>query len=93
MPDIHLPEALIELQRRVFAARLALAEHVRANGPVRDWSQETLAEGALLQQELERLEGELRQATEESGLIREHGGRTTRLALIAAASQSPRDPC
>lgn len=86
MVSIELPQALITLQLDVFAARLRVIDHVRAHGPVGDWSPDVDAEGARLQRACEASEAALRKAVEESGLEQEHGRRAIRRALIAAAA-------
>ncbi|MFF7756909.1 hypothetical protein [Streptomyces griseorubiginosus] len=85
MVDIELPRGLVALQLSVYAARLRLAEHVRANGPVRDWSPGTDAEGANLQDACRVSQAVLQKAIDESGLEQKHGRRTLRRALRAAA--------
>jgi hypothetical protein len=93
MVDIELPRGLVALQLSVYAARLRLVDHVRANGPVRDWSPETDAEGAGLQRACEVSEAVLQKAINESGLERKHGRRALRRALMAAAApQMPSQP-
>ncbi|MFC5197804.1 hypothetical protein [Streptomyces kaempferi] len=69
MDDIQVPEALVALQSAAYIARVSLADHVRANGPVRDWTDETRVEAASLQQTLESAEIALRQAFEASDLL------------------------
>ncbi|WP_153534018.1 hypothetical protein [Streptomyces sp. RB17] len=86
MADIELPRGLVALQIDVYAARLRLVEHVRANGPVRDWSPDADAEGADLQYACEVSEAVLQKAIDESGLERKHGRRALRRALMAAAA-------
>ncbi|MGJ5828964.1 hypothetical protein [Streptomyces ossamyceticus] len=87
MVDIELPRSLVALQLTVYAARLRLVEHVRVNGPVRDWSPGTDAEGADLQAACEVSQAVLLKAVDESGLERKHGRRALRRALLAAAGQ------
>lgn len=91
MVDIRLPRALVALQLDVYAARLRVVEHVRAHGPVGDWSPDINAEGARLQQASEASEIALRRAIEESGLEGEHGRRAVRRALMAAAAPQMSD--
>jgi hypothetical protein len=85
MDDTELPESLIALKVAVCMANETLAEHVRVNGPVRQWTAESRAKGAALQQACEMAAATLRQAVEESGLEREDGGRAVRRALMRAA--------
>ena len=93
MADIELPPDLVALQLSVYEARLRLIGHVRANGPVRDWSPGTRAEGASLQHACEVSEDGLRKAIADSGLERKHGQRALRRALMAAAApQMPAQP-
>lgn len=82
---MDVPEPLIALQCAVYAARQALTEHVRTNGPVRAWSDRTNAAGAALQQTRDRAEAALQQAVTRSGLERDHGRRALNHALRAAA--------
>ncbi|MFD0132896.1 hypothetical protein ACFVIL_02855 [Streptomyces sp. NPDC127159] len=86
MGDIELPRGLVALQLDVYAARLRLVEHVRANGPVRDWSPDADDDGADLQHACEVSEAVLQKAIDESGLERKHGRRALRRALMAAAA-------
>jgi hypothetical protein len=86
MVDIELPRGLVALQLSVYAARLRLVEHVRENGPVRDWSPDTKAQGASVQRACEVSEAVLQKAIDESGLERTHGRRALRRALMAAAA-------
>ena len=86
MADIELPRALVASQLDVYAARLRLVEHVRANGPVRDCSPDADAEGADLQHACEVREAVLQRAIDESGLERKYGRRALRRALMAAAA-------
>ncbi|MFD8504279.1 hypothetical protein ACFV2L_16360 [Streptomyces sp. NPDC059687] len=86
MANIELPQGLVALQLDVYAARLTLVEHVRANGPVRDWSPEADAEGADLQHACEVSEAVLQKAIDESGLEQKHGRRALRRALMAGAA-------
>lgn len=85
MASMEVPEPLIALQCAVYAARQALTEHVRTNGPVRIWSAGTNAAGTELQRACERAEAALQQAITEGGLEREHGRRAVNHALRAAA--------
>ncbi|MEU0213224.1 hypothetical protein [Streptomyces canus] len=87
MFDIELPRGLVALQLSVYAARLRLVEHVRANGPVRDGSPSTDADGADLQDACEVSQAVLQKAIDESGLEQKHGRRALRRALMAAAGQ------
>lgn len=86
MVSIELPQVLITQQLGVFAARLRVVEHVRAHGPVGDWSPDVDAEGAKLQRACEASEAALWKTVEESGLEQEHGRRAIRRALLAAAA-------
>ncbi|GAA3794808.1 hypothetical protein [Streptomyces chiangmaiensis] len=88
MADVELPKGLVALQLDVYAARLRLVEHVRANGPVRDWSPEADAEGADLQHACEVSEAVLQKAIDESGLEQKHGRRALCRALMAGAARS-----
>ncbi|WP_217128668.1 hypothetical protein [Streptomyces sp. AC558_RSS880] len=93
MVGIELPRCLVALQLSVYTARLRVVEHVRTNGPTRDWSPEIHAEGANLQQACEVSEAALQKAIDESGLEQQHGRRALRRALMAAASpQMPGQP-
>ena len=87
MVDIELPRGLVALQLSVYAARLRLVEHVRANGPVRDWSPDTDAEGANLQDVCGVSQAVMQKAIDESGLEQKHGRRALRRALRAAAGR------
>ncbi|BDH69817.1 hypothetical protein MTP06_32660 [Streptomyces sp. PLM4] len=81
------------MQLSVYAARLRLVEHVRANGPVWDWSPDADAQGADLQLACEVSAAILRKAIDDSSMEREHGRRALRRALMAAASpQMPSQP-
>ncbi|MEU6318581.1 hypothetical protein [Streptomyces sp. NPDC047009] len=86
MADIELPRGLVALQLDVYAARLRLIEHIRANGPVRDWSPDADADGADLQHAHEVSEAVLQKTIDESGLERKHGRRALRRALMATAA-------
>ncbi|MET8784905.1 hypothetical protein [Streptomyces sp. NPDC004589] len=86
MGDIELPRGLVALQLDVWAARLRLVEHVRANGPVRDWSPDADADGADLQHACEVSDAVLQKAIDESGLEQKHGRRALRRALMAGAA-------
>ncbi|WP_146192701.1 hypothetical protein [Streptomyces sp. A244] len=92
MVDIELPRGLVALQLSVYAARLRLVEHVRANGPVRNWNPGTDAEGADLQDACEVSQAVLQKAIDESGLEQKHGRRALRRALMAAGQQMPSQP-
>ncbi|MEE1798392.1 hypothetical protein PUR57_06835 [Streptomyces sp. JV176] len=89
MAGIEVPVSLITLQRAVYAARLALVEHVRSNGSVPSWSDAARTLGASMQQVCEVTEAALQEAIAESGLEREHGRRKLRLALMAASAPEP----
>lgn len=82
---MEVPEPLIALQCAAYAARQALTDHVRANGPVRNWSPGINAAGAALQQTCERAKATLQQAIDDSGLARDHGSRAVNHALRRAA--------
>lgn len=84
--DIQVPEALVALQSAAYIARVSLADYVRANGPVRDWTDETRVKAASLQQTLESAEIALRQAFEASDLLSHHTRRSLRLALMKATA-------
>lgn len=84
--DIQVPDSPVALQSAAYAARMSLADHVRASGPVRDWTDGTRAEAARLQQTLQSVETALREAFEASDLLRVHSGRSLRLSLMRATA-------
>lgn len=58
---MQVSDALVALQVSVYRERSALADFVRTNGPVGDWSAVVRAEAARLQRSLEESERTLQQ--------------------------------
>lgn len=85
--DIEVPASLVALRSAVCAAGVSMAGHVRANGPVRDWTDGARVEAARLQQALESAETALREAFEASDLLRVHGRHALRRSLRRAAAR------
>ncbi|MEU0181756.1 hypothetical protein ABZ312_11290 [Streptomyces sp. NPDC006207] len=84
MPEISIPQQLVDLQRATDAAQEAVRQHHRASGPVLEWTPEQRAEGNRLQDEWRRLAVELQEGIEAGG--QEPGnGYEYRRALRAAA--------